>query len=158
MKNISPIIGVDVNQAMYELTTQMGADTFVYDIQYLPQKCDVIIDTTGIPDVISKAFEMLNPGGRLILVGQPAQTVLCVSLTRSQCSRVLVSPFEIQSQGGRTDPEKDIPRYINLKKVSWIMKPYILIPSHSMKLMKSFDLLRSGEVGRIMVKIHDNCD
>ena len=158
MKNASPIFGVDVNQAMYDLTTQMGADTFVYDIQYLPQKCDVIIDTTGIPDVISKAFEMLNPGGRLILVGQPAPD-------RLVCLPNAVSMFEgtgksiRASQGGRTDPEKDIPRYIKLAMKGQL--DYESLHTHTFTLdevNEAFDLLRSGGAGRIMVKIHDNCD
>ena len=75
MKNASPIYGVDVNQSMFDLASQLGADCFVYDIQYLPNKCDVIIDTTGIPDVISAAFERLKPGGRLILTGQPLSLI-----------------------------------------------------------------------------------
>ena len=38
MKSASPIYGVDVNQNMFDLSTQLGADCFVYDIEYLPDR------------------------------------------------------------------------------------------------------------------------
>ena len=156
MKSASPIYGVDVNQNMFDLSTQLGADCFVYDIDYLPSKCDVIIDTTGIPDVISKAFERLNPGGRLVLVGQPAPD-------RIVCLPNAVSMFDGSgksiraTQGGRTDPEKDIPRYINLALKGLL--DYETLHTHTFSLdevNEAFDLLKSGNAGRIMVKINES--
>ena len=156
MKSASPIYGVDVNQNMFDLSTQLGADCFVYDIDYLPEKCDVIIDTTGVPDVISKAFERLNPGGRLVLVGQPAPD-------RIVCLPNAVSMFDGSgksiraTQGGRTDPEKDIPRYINLALKGLL--DYETLHTHTFSLdevNEAFDLLKSGNAGRIMVKINES--
>ena len=156
MKSASPIYGVDVNKNMFDLSTQLGADCFVYDIDYLPTKCDVIIDTTGIPDVISKAFERLNPGGRLVLVGQPAPD-------RIVCLPNAVSMFDGSgksiraTQGGRTDPEKDIPRYINLALKGLL--DYETLHTHTFSLdevNEAFDLLRSGNAGRIMVRINES--
>ena len=156
MKSASPIYGVDVNKTMFDLSTQLGADYFVYDVEYLPNRCDVIIDTTGVPDVITKAFEMLNPGGRLILVGQPAPD-------RLVCLPNAVSMFEgtgksiRASQGGRTDPEKDIPRYIKLAMNGKL--DYETLHTHTFTLdevNEAFDLLRSGNAGRIMVKINES--
>ena len=156
MKSASPIYGVDVNQNMFELSTQLGANCFVYDIDYLPEKCDVIIDTTGIPDVISKAFERLKPGGRLILVGQPAPD-------RIVCLPNAVSMFDGSgksiraTQGGRTDPEKDIPRYINLALKGLL--DYETLHTHTFSLdevNEAFDLLKSGNAGRIMVRINES--
>jgi S-(hydroxymethyl)glutathione dehydrogenase/alcohol dehydrogenase len=156
MKSASPIYGVDVNQNMFELSSQLGANCFVYDIEYLPEKCDVIIDTTGVPDVISKAFERLNPGGRLIMVGQPAPD-------RIVCLPNAVSMFDGSgksiraTQGGRTDPEKDIPRYIDLAMKGVL--DYETLHTHTFTLdevNEAFDLLRSGNAGRIMVKINES--
>lgn len=154
MKCASPITGVDVNQNMYELARTMGADQFIYDIQYLMNN-DVIIDTTGVPDVITTSYERLKPGGRLILVGQPAPG-------RLVCLPNAVSMFEgtgksiRASQGGRTDPEKDIPRYINLAMKGVL--DYESLHTHTFELdevNEAFDLLRSGNAGRIMVRIND---
>ena len=61
----------------------------------------------------------------------------------SRCSRVLVSPFT--SQGGRTDPEKDIPRYINLAMKGQL--DYETLHAHTFTLDEvndDFDLLRVG--------------
>ena len=116
---------------------------------------DVIIDTTGVPDVITTSYERLKPGGRLILVGQPAPG-------RLVCLPNAVSMFEgtgksiRASQGGRTDPEKDIPRYINLAMKGVL--DYESLHTHTFELdevNEAFDLLRSGNAGRIMVRIND---
>ena len=156
MKNASPIYGVDVNQSMFDLASQLGANCFVYDIQYLPEKCDVIIDTTGIPDVISAAFERLRPGGRLILTGQPAPD-------RLVCLPNAVSMFDGSgksiraTKGGGTDPEKDIPRYIKLALKGLL--DYETIHTHTFTLdeiNEAFDLLSSGCVGKIMIKINES--
>ena len=156
MKNASPIYGVDVNQSMFDLASQLGASCFVYDIQYLPEKCDVIVDTTGIPDVISAAFERLKPGGRLILTGQPAPD-------RLVCLPNVVSMFDGSGKsiraikGGGTDPEKDIPRYIKLALKGLL--DYETIHTHTFTLdeiNEAFDLLRSGSAGKIMIKISES--
>lgn len=156
MKNASPIYGVDINQSMFDLASQLGADCFVYDIQYLPNKCDIIIDTTGIPDVISAAFERLKPGGRLILTGQPAPD-------RLVCLPNVVSMFDGDGKsirairGGGTDPEKDIPRYIKLALKGLL--DYETIHTHTFTLdeiNEAFDLLRSGSAGKIMIKISES--
>jgi S-(hydroxymethyl)glutathione dehydrogenase/alcohol dehydrogenase len=156
MKNASPIYGVDVNQSMFDLVTQLGADCFVYDIQYLPEKCDVIIDTTGIPNVISAAFERLKPGGRLILAGQPApDRLVCLPNTVSMFDG---SGKSIRAtKGGKTDPEKDIPRYIKLALKGLL--DYETIHTHTFTLdeiNEAFDLLRSGSAGKIMIKISES--
>lgn len=156
MKNASPIYGVDVNQSMFDLASQLGANCFVYDIQYLPEKCDVIVDTTGIPDVISAAFERLKPGGRLILTGQPAPD-------RLVCLPNVVSMFDGSGKsiraikGGGTDPEEDIPRYIKLALKGLL--DYETIHTHTFTLdeiNEAFDLLRSGNAGKIMIRINES--
>ena len=156
MKNASPIYGVDVNQSMFDLASQLGANCFVYDIQYLPEKCDIIVDTTGIPDVISAAFERLKPGGRLILTGQPAPD-------RLVCLPNVVSMFDGSGKsiraikGGGTDPEKDIPRYVKLALKGLL--DYETIHTHTFTLdeiNEAFDLLSSGNAGKIMIRINES--
>ena len=155
MKSASPIIGVDINPKMEDLARQLGADQFISNATNLPE-CDVIIDTTGIPGVITAAFNRLAPSGRLILVGQPKpQTTVSFSNA--------VSMFDGEgksvraTQGGRTNPEKDIPRYIKLAMEGHL--DYETLHTHTFSLDEvndAFDLLRSGNAGRIMIKIGDN--
>jgi len=152
MKSASPIIGVDINPKMEDLSIQMGADKFISNVTDLPQ-CDVIIDTTGVPGVIAAAFKRLAPSGRLILVGQPKPEAT-VSFGNA------VSMFDGEgksvraTQGGRTNPEKDIPRYIKLAMEGHL--DFETLHTHTFTLDEvndAFDLLRSGGAGRIMIKI-----
>ena len=67
MKSASPVIGIDINQNMEELSNIVGVDVFEISIHNISGKVDVIIDTTGIPEVIADAYEKLSSNGRLVL-------------------------------------------------------------------------------------------
>ena len=117
---------------------------------------DVVIDTTGNPSVIGKVYERLNPSGRLILVGQPAPK-MGIAIPNA------VSMFEGSgktikaTQGGMTNPTVDIPRYIDLALAGKL--DYESIHTHTYTLDEvndAFDLLRSGNAGRIMIKIGED--
>jgi S-(hydroxymethyl)glutathione dehydrogenase/alcohol dehydrogenase len=155
MKSASPVIGIDINQNMEELSNVVGVDAFESSIHNVPGKVDVIIDTTGIPEVIADAYEKLSNTGRLVLVGQPAPG-------RSIEVRNALSMFDGSgksiraTQGGKTDPEKDIPRYIGLAN-SGVLR-FEELHTHTFTLDEvndAFDLLKTGNAGRIMVKIND---
>ena len=153
MKSATPIFGVDINQSMRDLSMKMGAEGFTNDLSSIPMPVDVIIDTTGNVDVIAKAYNKLAPSGRLILVGQPAPGK-SVELPNA------VSMFDgtgksiRATQGGRTDPEKDIPRYIGLAKKEVLDWKSLHTDTFSLdEVNDAFDLLKSGNAGRIMIEI-----
>ena len=155
MKNASPIYAVDINHEMCDLSTEMGADVFANSIRHLPTTMDVIIDTSGVPEVISDAYDRLSPSGRLILVGQPTPGK-SVELPNA------VSMFDGSgksiraTQGGRTDPEKDIPRYIKLALSGSLDYESLHTDTFFLdEVNEAFDLLRSGNAGRIMIRIGD---
>ena len=155
MKNASPIYAVDINHQMCDLSTEMGADVFANSIRHLPTTMDVIIDTSGVPEVISDAYDRLSPSGRLILVGQPTPGK-SVELPNA------VSMFDGSgksiraTQGGRTDPEKDIPRYIKLALRGSLDYESLHTDTFFLdEVNEAFDLLRSGNAGRIMIRIGD---
>ena len=150
MKSASPIYAVDINEKMSELSTLMGADSFVYNVSDILQKVDVIIDTTGIPPVISAAYA---PSGRLILVGQPrpgaeVEIPNAVSMFDGTGKSIRAT------QGGGTDPEKDIPRYIALANKGLLEYESLHTNTFTLdEVNDAFDLLRSGDAGRIMINI-----
>ena len=155
MKNASPSYAVDIIQEMCDLSTEMGADVFANSIRHLPTTMDVIIDTSGVPEVISDAYDRLSPSGRLILVGQPTPGK-SVELPNA------VSMFDGSgksiraTQGGRTDPEKDIPRYIKLALSGSLDYESLHTDTFFLdEVNEAFDLLRSGNAGRIMIRIGD---
>ena len=155
MKSASPVIGIDINQNMEELSNIVGVDIFESSIHNVACKVDVIIDTTGIPEVIADAYEKLSSNGRLVLVGQPApgrSIEVCNVLSMFDGSGKSIRA----TQGGKTDPEKDIPRYIGLAN-SGVLK-FEELHTHTFTLdtiNNAFDLLKTGNAGRIMVKIND---
>ena len=155
MRSAFPIYGVDINDNMMDLSMQMGADVYASSLDNIPHKVDVILDTTGIPAVISQAFDKLAPSGRLILVGQP-QPGTSLNILNP------LSFFDGQgksvraSQGGGTKPEVDIPRYVALANRGII--DYETLHTDTFKLdeiNEAFDLLKSGNAGRIIIKMEE---
>ena len=152
MRSAFPIYGVDVNDKMFELSIDMGADVFSRDMSNV-SKVDVILDTTGNCSVITKAFDLLAPSARLIMVGQPQPDANLNILNP-------LSFFDGQgksvraSQGGGTKPEVDIPRYVALANKGIIDYETLHTDTFSLdEINEAFDLLKSGNAGRIIIKI-----
>ena len=153
MKSAYPVYGVDINDKMFDLTQQIGVDVFTCDLEFIPEKIDVILDTTGVPEVISKAFDKLAPSGRLIMVGQPAPgTDLNIfnplSMFDGQGKSIRAS------QGGGTIPHEDIPRYIKLANRGTLDFNTLHTDTFPLDdINDAFDLLKTGNAGRIIIKI-----
>ena len=156
MKSAYPVYGVDINDKMFDLTHQIGVDIFTCDLEFIPHKVDVILDTTGVPEVISKAFDKLAPSGRLIMVGQPAPgTDLNIfnplSMFDGQGKSIRAS------QGGGTKPDEDIPRYIKLANREMLDFNTLHTDTFALdNINDAFDLLKTGNAGRIMIKIGED--
>ena len=155
MRNAFPIYGVDINDKMFELSRQMGADVFSRDMSNV-SKVDVILDTTGNCSVITKAFDLLAPSGRLIMVGQP----------QPDANLNLLNPLSFfdgqgksvrASQGGRTKPDIDIPRYVALANTGALDYETLHTDTFTLdEINEAFDLLKSGNAGRIIIKIGES--
>ena len=153
MKSSSPIFGVDINKSMRDLSIQMGADGFTNNLSVIPLDFDVIVDTTGNPSVISSAYKKLAPSGRLVLVGQPTPGK-SIELPNAVSMFDGVGKSIRATQGGRTDPETDIPRYIGLANKGVLDYESLHTDTFMLdEINDAFDLLKSGNAGRIMIKI-----
>ena len=153
MKSACPIYAVEKNFDKRDLCFTAGATTFVDDINSIEEKVDVIIDTTGIPEVISACVSKLSGKGRMILVGQPApgrgvEVMNAVNLFNGMGQTIKAT------QGGKTNPTEDIPRYVRMHKEGILdIESFV---THRFKLNQvneAFDLLRSGNAGRIIIEI-----
>lgn len=156
MKSACPIYAVEKNFNKKELCFTAGATTFVDDIAAIDEKVDVIIDTTGIPEVISACVSKLSGKGRMILVGQPApgrgvEVMNAVNLFSGIGQTIKAT------QGGKTNPTEDIPRYVRMHKEGKLdIESFV---THRFKLdqvNEAFDLLRSGNAGRIIIEMECN--
>lgn len=153
LKSACPIYAIDNNITKKDLCFTAGASLFTNSVNNLDEKVDVIIDTTGIPEVISECVSKLSGKGRMILVGQPApgrgvEVMNAVNLFSGMGQTIKAT------QGGKTNPTEDIPRYVRMHQEGILdVKQFV---THRFKLDQvndAFDLLRSGNAGRIIIEI-----
>jgi Zn-dependent alcohol dehydrogenase len=116
----STIIAVDRFDSRLELARQLGASHCINSTagdaeaqiqQALAgQPLDVFIDNTGLPAVIELGYSLTHSQGRVILVGVPRKGHnLNVYSLPLHFGKVLTG-----SQGGESQPQNDIPRYLRL--------------------------------------------
>ena len=153
LKSACPIYAIDNNVTKRDLCFTAGASLFTNSVTNLDEKVDVIIDTTGIPEVISECVSKLSGKGRMILVGQPApgrgvEVMNAVNLFSGMGQTIKAT------QGGKTNPAEDIPRYVRMHQEGILdVKQFV---THRFKLdqvNEAFDLLKSGDAGRIIIEI-----
>lgn len=147
------IYAVDSVEEKKSLCLAQGANFFFKSISELPMKLDLIVDTTGNIDVISQSFGMLSSRGRIILLGQPRpdqELVIPDALRFFNGSGLSIKA----SQGGLTIPHEDIPRYLELLRLGFISVQNLITHRFDLtEVNEAFDLLKSGNAGRIMISI-----
>jgi S-(hydroxymethyl)glutathione dehydrogenase/alcohol dehydrogenase len=154
LKSACPIIAIDNNLSKRSLCFTAGAVLFLNSVDNLEENVDVIIDTTGIPEVITKAITYLSGTGRLILVGQskPGQEIIIPFANKMFDG---IGKTIKATQGGKTNPTEDIPRYIKLYKAGLLDISKIITHKFDLQdINQAFDLLKSGKAGRIMININ----
>lgn len=156
LKSACPIYAVDNNLTKKDLCFTAGASVFINSINSLDEKVDVIIDTTGIPEVISDCINKLSNRGRMVLVGQPAPGKMVEVMNAVNLFNGIGQSIKA-TQGGKTNPAEDIPRYVRMHQEGLLdIKQFV---THRFKLDEvndAFDLLKSGNAGRIIIEIGDN--
>jgi len=160
-----PIIGLDISEDKRERALNLNADIFVNtkeeNLQEILEKnltkgkIDVIIDTTGNPRVISEMMQYLSDYGRFVLVGQPNPGEDII-IPNGKNMFNGVGQIIKASQGGKSDPARDIPRFIKLHRAGKIDIDKIVSHKFSLdEINEAFDLLRTGNAGRIMIEINE---
>lgn len=153
MKSACPIYAIDSNLTKRDLCFTAGASMFTNSIDNVEEKIDVIIDTTGIPEVITSAISKLSGNGRMILVGQPAPGRMVEVMNAVNLFNGIGQSIRA-TQGGKTNPHEDIPRYVKMHKEGILNISQFI--THRFKLDQvndAFDLLKSGDAGRIIIEI-----
>ncbi len=156
LKSACPIYAIDNNVTKRELCFTAGASLFINSINNLDEQVDVIIDTTGIPEVISECVSKLSGKGRMILVGQPApgrgvEVINALNLFNGMGQTIKAT------QGGKTNPTEDIPRYVRMHQEGLLdVKQFVTHKFKLNQINEAFDLLKSGNAGRIIIEIGEN--
>ena len=156
-----PIIGIDLYDNKLDLAKEIGATHIINslkkDVSEEIKKIvgssgiDIFIDTTGKPELIEKSYNLTKSGGKTIMVGQPkvGEHLTLHSFLQHFNEKVL-----LDSNGGLTDPDVDINRYLRLYK-NGILKLDKLITKR-VKLLdinKTLDIIRkdSSFSGRCVI-------
>ncbi len=118
-----PIISVDISEEKLSKSLMIGATNIINlkdNNADLSSNCkeivgskgvDVVVDTTGIPDLINKGYEILTENGKLIMVGQPkkGEDIILKSASDNFKGKKI-----LDSQGGLTNPDIDFKNYIKI--------------------------------------------
>ena len=153
-----PIIAVDLYDERLKLAKRFGAThlinskkkDFVKEINSIVgNNLDVFIDNTGSPTVIEKGYELINNEGRLILVGVPKKdkNINIFSLPL-HFGKTISGSF-----GGECNPQKDIPRYMNLMSKGNFSLDEIITERYPLKDINiAISRIRDGSAaGRILI-------
>jgi S-(hydroxymethyl)glutathione dehydrogenase/alcohol dehydrogenase len=153
MKSACPIYAVDNNLTKKELCFSAGASLFTNSVLNIEEPVDVIIDTTGIPEVISQSISKLSGKGRMILVGQPAPGKMVEVMNAVNLFNGIGQSIKA-TQGGKTNPHEDIPRYVKLHQNGLLDISKLITHTFTLdEVNDAFDLLKTGNAGRIIVEI-----
>jgi len=147
------IHGVDINSDKKALVFGVGANYFSSHIGQFGNKFDIIIDTTGNPESIKSAFNLLDPSGTLILVGQlePADSIV---LENANTFFEGTGKTIKATQGGKTAPQIDIPRYLKMNSDQLIhFKSLVTHRFPLVEINHAISMLKSGTAGRIMIQM-----
>ena len=114
---------------------------------------DVAVDNTGNPSMIKKAYDLVSKGGRVLLVGVPKkgdETTL-YTLPMHFGKRL------IGSEGGGTDPDRDIPKYMDLIDNKKLEYRKLISSVHDLSNINDvISGMRDGtEAGRALIKFDD---
>ncbi len=154
MMSAYPIIAIDRVESKLEIALKCGATNVVNSYQSsIRTKFDVFVECTGDPKNIATAFEMTKPNGKTILVGQ---TKIDEGLNIGDMSRYYDGKKLFASQGGLTDPSRDIPRYVGLYLSGRLDLNDFILSSKTFPLDNINDALnamKSGEASKCFIRM-----
>lgn len=150
MVSAYPIIAIDVLESKLDKSIDFGATNLYSSVREMKHKVDVFVDCTGVPEVIAAGFAKLNPGGKLILVGQPrqGQDVIFTDIQKDYNGKTI-----LDSQGGLTNPDIDIPRYLRVYNTGQLNLDDLI--SHRFALSdinQAIEIMKTGQCCRIILE------
>lgn len=157
-----PIVGVDLHDNRLELARRLGA-THAINAAKTPdlraalldaaggRGFDVVVDNTGLPEMIRLAYDVTGARGRVVLVGVPKKG----NETSLYTLPLHFGKAIVGSHGGETRPEEDIPRYLRLYRAGKLRLEALV--THECGLENINDAiarLRTGDVaGRCLIRL-----
>ena len=159
LRSAWPIIAVDLYDNRLKLAKELGAHFCINSNLHNAKdkietilgrnKLDFFIDNTGIPEIIEMGYELTNSSGKVILVGVPRLG----SKTNIYTLPLHFGKTILGSHGGESNPELDIPRYMNLLRMNfWNLNNFISKRYNLDQINEAISDMRNGSTaGRIMI-------
>jgi S-(hydroxymethyl)glutathione dehydrogenase/alcohol dehydrogenase len=149
------IMAIECCEEKWKMVRDMGADYVIPSISspLMPSllSVDVFVDCTGVPGVIQQGLRCVKPGGKLILVGQPQQGL---DLVFQDMQRHYQGKTIMDSQGGLTNPDVDIPRYVKLYQAGKLKLDELITHRFPLsEINQAVELMKTGLSGRIIVEM-----
>lgn len=150
----NPIAVIDKSDAKLRLAYSLGAtDCHTAVPEEIERRFRVVIECTGIPALIVAALKLTAPGGgRLVLVGQPAfgQDVVFPDFRQHYFGKTIMD-----SQGGGTAPQEDIPKYLGLFEAERLPLDKLITERVGLdKVNRAMERMQAGEVlGRCVIDL-----
>jgi S-(hydroxymethyl)glutathione dehydrogenase/alcohol dehydrogenase len=154
-----PIVAVDRLPNKLEMAKGFGA-THAIDSSAVPDLkaaileavgqagADVVVETTGVAQLIEAAYEATQPKGRTILVGVPREKVSIYTLPL-HFDKVLRG-----SEGGQCQPARDIPRLMRMQAAGRLGFEGMITHEFPLeRINDALDLMRTGRSGRILLSV-----
>lgn len=121
-----PVVAVDVRDEKLRLAETFGASQALNgrtkDLEARlraivgPRGFDAVVDTTGLGSLIELGYRLASDTGRMILAGvPPAEQRITIDSFPIHFGRRLIGVH-----GGNTQPDIDIPRYLELYRCGWL--------------------------------------
>jgi S-(hydroxymethyl)glutathione dehydrogenase/alcohol dehydrogenase len=153
-----PIIAVDIQDHKLKKAAEFGAthginstkaDFVEETLKILGGRApDVVIDGTGNPQVLEKAFPLAANTGRCVIFGvMPHDRKMSLHTLPLHFGKVLTG-----SHGGSSQPADDIPRYLRMMRDKvFDPRPFVTHRISLEQVNEGIAKMRSGEVIHIMI-------
>ena len=109
------------------------------------------MDTVGSPEIINTAYSLMSQNGKLIMVGQPKSKE---SIVLKNASDNFSGKKIFDSQGGLTNPDEDIKRYIRIyDKIKTDINKLITNVTKINNINSAINDIRNGKnLGKTIIK------
>ena len=159
------IFGVDVEDEKEVFFKKLGGDFYINSKKESVQEkvsnilnkkgIDVVIDTTGITSMINLGISLLADSGRFIMVGHPNPNDDTIEIKNANHMFNGIGKKLMATQGGQTNPQKDINRYLRLYENKMLnLKELITNRFELNEVNNAISTLKQGKSGRIII----NCN
>ena len=155
------IIGIDLFENRLEMAIKMGATHIINSRDADPKEeilnilgpggADVVVDNTGLPEIIELSYELTKADGRTILVGVPQKgNNISIHSLPLHFGKMITG-----SHGGEAYPADDIPRYIKMFKAGSLKLKNLITHEFPLdEINEAVNSMRTGVVsGRCIIQM-----